>query len=278
MAKTDYRDNIGETISFQRALAELNKKLGPQVVVMANKIDDAGFISTGIKKLDTDLGGGFPRGQIVELFGLQSAGKSMLAMQVIKQAQLQGLDCVLFDVENSFRKDWAEKLGINLDKLAVIKETEAERIIEIIQQLLAANPGVIVIDSIAAMNAIQEMNGDMETAYMAPLARVLSRGLRQIVPYNRETVIICINQMRANITVMGQRGYNTPGGMSLKHAAAIRLLIKRDPKFLTENGKAASDTNPPTGQIVQYKIEKSKTSAPERVGSFKFYFDGKIEE
>ena len=140
--------------SFKMVLAQINRKYGAGTV---GKIEDFTHLgkklSTGITKLDEDLGGGIPLGRIAQFYGLQSSGKSVLAQNLVADAQRQGLDAFWFDCEGTFDKAWAQKLGVDTDKLGMSQEAVAERVFEMIKKLLTARPGIIVVDSVASMRS-----------------------------------------------------------------------------------------------------------------------------
>lgn len=269
---------LGDALTMKRVIAELNKQYGPNTMGTPSDIKtlEISRIPTGVAKLDKDLGGGLPKGRMVELYGIPSSGKSLISLLTIKQAQAMGLDCVYFDVENSYDPTWAKALGVDTDKLIIVNLEVAEDIFNAMVEVLKANPGVIVVDSIASMVTKAELEEPLEQVFMAPKARFLSKALGKINAHNKETLIIFINQLRDNLTAMGAFGTKTPGGRALTHGMSIRLKIHRDSALLYKDGKKSGEV---IGQVVQYNIEKNKTSAPNKVGSFKYLYDGPtIEE
>lgn len=258
-------------------LAQINRKYGKGTV---GKLKDfemtIGQLSTGIPQLDKDLGGGMPLGRIAQFYGLQSSGKSVLAQALVADAQRQGLDAFWFDCEGTFDEEWAKKLGINTEKLAVSQEAVAERVFEIIRKLLTAKPGIIVVDSVASMRSEKEFEEeDFGKDTIALMARFLSKGLPILNALNERTLILFINQLRTNITAMGAFGNTVPGGRALSFFSSIMIELKRDKDFITDDGKKKGE---PIGQIVHYKIDKNKLSTPMKTGSFKLYYEnGRLE-
>lgn len=262
-------------ITLNRIMAQINKKAGETVI---GRLGDMKNVvtkryQTGVKKLDDALGGGFPAGRMVELYGLPSSGKSLIASLVIANAQKQGGECVFVDAEGSFDPDFAKKLGVDTDKLALIQMGIGEDIIDTVIQVLRSEPAVIVIDSVGAMVTRDEFVESVEKVFMAPKARLMSKGLPKMTVANKGTLIIFINQLRQIITTWGGGGTTTPGGMALGFYSSVRVQIKRDKDLLYEGPKTGHD---PIGQIIQFNITKSKVSVPHQTGSFKFYFDGRI--
>lgn len=262
-------------ITLNRIMAQINKKAGETVI---GRLGDMKNVvtkryQTGVKKLDDALGGGFPAGRMVELYGLPSSGKSLIASLVIANAQKDGGECVFVDAEGSFDPDFAKKLGVDTDKLALIQMGIGEDIIDTVIQVLRSEPAVIVIDSVGAMVTRDEFVESVEKVFMAPKARLMSKGLPKMTVANKGTLIIFINQLRQIITTWGGGGTTTPGGMALGFYSSVRVQIKRDKDLLYEGPKTGHD---PVGQQITFNITKSKVSVPHQTGSFKFYFDGRI--
>jgi recombination protein RecA len=256
----------------------INRKYGASTIGTTKNIPTLQLdrIATGVKGLDDALGGGFPRGQMAELYGPPSSGKSLISLLTIKNAQQKGLECVYFDVENSYDPEWAKKVGVDTDKLVVTQVDVGEDIIDLMCKILDAHPGVVVVDSIAAMTTRAELESEADQKFMAPLARLLSYGLKRVNHHNKETVIIFINQLREKITPFGGIPYR-PGGKQLPHLSSIHVEVKKDSQPLTESGKK-TDTNI-IGQTVNYKITRNKTAIPYKFGSFRLlYENANIEE
>lgn len=266
------------TPSLRSLVQSANRKYGTNTIGTSDDLItlDIPRISTGVQKLDEALGGGFPTKSIVELYGPPSSGKSLISLLTIKQAQAKGLECVYFDIENSYDPEWAKSLGVDTKKLVVTQMGIGEDIVDLTCSLLDAHPGVIVIDSVAAITTRAELESDADQKFMAPVARLLSYGLKRILSHNKATLVIFINQLREKITNFGGIPY-TPGGKTLPHMASIRVEIKKDSELITESGKK-TDKNI-IGQIVNYKVTKNKTAAPHKFGSFRYLYDGaRLEE
>lgn len=265
--------------SLARIIAEINKKAEGTVIGKLEDMPDMVIerLGCGIPQLDEAMGGGFPYGRMVELYGLPSAGKSLICQKAIAEAQKSGREAVYVDCENSFDPVFAAKLGVDTKKLILLPAAIGEDIIDILAKLLEAEPAIIVVDSVASMITRAEMDAEMDQQFMAIKARLLSRGIAKLNALNkrRRTLIIFINQLRSVVTTWGGGGTTTPGGLAIKFFASIRIEVKRDRELITATGKK---TDPDViGQIVHYQITKNKTAVPHKYGSFKFFFEGKIE-
>jgi len=257
--------------SLNRIIAQINKDMGETVVGrIGNMVSiNTERISTGIAQLDEALGGGLPKGKIVEFYGLPSSGKSLIAQLAIANAQKMGGECVYLDAEGSFDPIFAEKLGINVKDLILVQSGIGEDMIDIMAKMLKAEPAVIVVDSVGSMITRTETEESVEKVFMAPKARLMSKGLPKLTALNKNTLIIFINQLRNVITTWGGGGTTTTGGMALGFYASVRVEVKRDKELLYEGAKTGHD---PIGQVIQFKISKNKTAAPFKTGSFKFIY------
>lgn len=271
MAKKPAPEEPKTKPSLNRVIAEINKKYGENII---GRLGDMKSITTeriptGIPSVDDALGGGMPIKRIIELYGVPSGGKSLIAMRTVKQAQEKGLECVYIDAEGSFDAEFAKQLGVDVDKLVVAQSSVGEDTLELVCKLLASEPGVIVVDSVAAMITQAEMEQPLEQQFMAPKARLMSRGLAKINTLNKKTLIIFINQLRATMAMYGPQT-TTTGGRALGHYASVRVEVKKGDLIREDDKK----TTPVIGQTVICHVTKNKTASPFKLGSFKFMYDG----
>src|SRR3990167_7175361 len=94
-------------------------------------------VSTGSLGLDVALGGGFPRGRSIELYGGQAAGKSSLALITARECIKKNGRVVFFDMERAFNPDFAEKLGLNIKDMEVLESDEDNKIPGMIEKCKA---------------------------------------------------------------------------------------------------------------------------------------------
>jgi recombination protein RecA len=83
--------------------------------------DDAAIAPTGITALDARLGGGFPRGQLSELVGPRSSGRTSVLLRLIAAATARGELAALVDAGDRFDAPSAAAAGIDLDRLLWIR-------------------------------------------------------------------------------------------------------------------------------------------------------------
>ena len=170
---------------------------------------------SGSIALDVSLGGGIPQGRIIELYGYESSGKSLIATKAMAEVQKLGGTVALIDFEMSFDPGFARKLGLNPDELIISQPETMEDGLTVIEALAESNAtDLIVLDSIAAAVPKAEFEAEVGKQNVALQARILSQFLRKLIGICAKTgcTVICINQMRDNVGVMYGDPTTTPGG------------------------------------------------------------------
>ncbi len=79
------------------------------------------FLSTGMKHLDLLLSGGIPRGQMTEIIGPASSGKTSLLLSILSQATTRGEAVAYIDSFASLDPVFARKAGIDLQRLLWVR-------------------------------------------------------------------------------------------------------------------------------------------------------------
>ena len=222
----------------------------------------AEFIPTGSIALDMALGGGIPKGRIIEVFGPEGAGKTTLVQHIIAEAQAAGGMAAFIDVEHALDPDYAQRCGVNLDELYISQPDSGEQALEITEALIRSNSiAVIVLDSVAALAPRAELEGEMGDSHVGLQARLMSQALRKITgPTSKSnTAVIFTNQLREKIVRFGNPE-TTAGGRALKFYASVRIDIR--PLEAIKNG------DDKIGSKVKVKIVKNKVAPPFRIAEF----------
>ena len=160
---------------------------------------------SGSIALDVSLGGGIPLGRIVELYGLESSGKSLIATKAMAEVQKLNGTVALIDFEMSFDPSFARKLGLNPDELIISQPETMEDGLTVVESLAESNGvDLIVVDSVAAMVPKAEFEAEVGKQTMALQARVLSPFLRKLIGTCAKTgcTVVFINQIRDAVGVM----------------------------------------------------------------------------
>src|SRR6056297_715286 len=154
-----------ESNTLTKVIDKLNKLYGDGSVI---RLGDQGSakvktISTGSVSLDYKLGiGGYPCGRIIEIYGPEMSGKSTLTLHAIAEAQKQGGKAAYIDAEHAFDKEYAEKIGVDVDDLIISQPSNGEQALQIVDHLIQSGDILIVIiDSVAALVPKAELEGEM---------------------------------------------------------------------------------------------------------------------
>jgi recombination protein RecA len=234
----------------ERAIIDLHQKVGQTV----------DCIPTGIAGVDIVLGGGVPRGRIVELYGPEGGGKTSLALQVIAQAQKQDLGVVLIDAECGLSVNYANALGVDVERLFISQPDTGEQALSIAEIWMRAGAvGLIVIDSVDALIPASTLEGEISDKHVAELARLMSQAMRMLVGLasKSNTCLLLINQLRTNLQIQGYGTSNeiTSGGRALKYYASIRADIRRIGGIKNNDGQEI-------GARIKIKTVKNKIASP----------------
>ena len=256
--------------ALQNALAGINRNFGQGAIMLMSeqarrKID---VISTGSLAIDVALGvGGLARGRIVEIFGPESSGKTTLALHAIACAQRAGGNAVLIDAEHAFDPAYGAKLGIQMDRLWVSQPDFGEQALDIAEALIASNAvDIIVIDSVAALVPLAELEGEMGDQQIGLLARMMSKALRKLTAAcgKSRTCLVMINQIRERIGVMFGNPETTTGGRALKFFASQRIEVRRTAQI--------KDGEEVIGVGARVTVVKNKLAPPFRRCEVEIYF------
>jgi recombination protein RecA len=257
---------------LDKVTSEVNKRFGEDSIIKLSNVDPAKYerLSSGIFSLDMDLGGGWPVGKIVELFGFEQTGKSFIGYHTAASFQRQGKRVLWIDLENSLDPEWASTIGVDVDELLVGQPGNLEEACDIVETY--AKTGVvdlIVYDSVAAGIPRAELEGEMGDQQVGLQPRLMGKICRKLTAAHSEgsrCLVLFINQVRQGGFGSQYPVFVTPGGNALKFFADIRIEVKR-PK----DGLRLDDEKNIIGQTAHYVILKNKTFPMMRRG--RFYFE-----
>jgi recombination protein RecA len=248
------------------------------------------MISTGSTLLDLAIsggrvrGGGLPGGVLVEVFGPNSSGKTILLCEIGGNIQHNGGQLKYYDPEARLNKQFARMFGLKIPDEDYIKPDTIPEVFMSVRDWKPNGSSAIhgiCADSLAALSTDQEMENKEGDKMGMRRAKEFSEELRRTcrILAQNNFLMVCSNQVRENLDAgpYGQK-YKSPGGEAIGFYSSVRLRTSKPEKLKEKIKFAGKDVVRVIGIETQVEVFKNSVWKPYRTAPLIVNFDYGIDD
>lgn len=263
-------------------------------------------------ELNIATGGGIPLGRATRIFGEFSSGKTLTCLNTIRNAQNlhliaqemiesdsqvvkrkgqylldkfpNGLEVAYYNVEGVYDKEFAQRLGVDTDRLYVIDGTVIEKIGTVLEGSLGAIH-MHIIDTASAASSVDELKAKIEDWHRGIKARAWGKVIDHLQEHmdKTENSVIFVDQVRVD----QQTGaFKAAGGKKMEHLSALTIKFKKGAWLFDRGDGTLVDEKPktsakatihgdaePDGFKVDALVTKSRVGRQNRVARLQLRHD-----
>lgn len=243
--------------------------------------EEVEFLSTNCIPINLIFGGrpdgGIAIGGMSMISADSQLGKSIIAMNVMRNAQKRGMHVVVIDTERAFRKRVAKKMGVdtNPEKLSVFQTSSIEKVETIIMKIMDDVPAaerentLIVIDSWGTLITSKTIDNAVTGNDKADFSEAKKKNRLANVCLNTGATFMVVNHVYDNVGGFGDP-LLIPGGK--------RLVFNCDNIGLcTSRARDKDAEKNVSGHIVTIKTFKSRFSISETKLQYRIRNEGGLD-
>jgi len=271
-------------MALKDALKKIQKRFPENKGLIYDPTKKIEFIKTGCLPLDTFVGG-FPKGRLTELFGLEASGKTSLMLSAAAKIIKEGGTCIFMDFEHAFNADF-NKRAFGLDaanpNFLLFSPFNSEEGLGILDEIVNDPDDIkidaIFIDSLSTCKSKDEVEGSLEdAAKIGSHARTIGRVIPKLNLYaaKKDCAVVMISQLRAAMNLnpyaakngmgnMDSSDHATTGGNAPKYYCSLRLFLKNTTvkQDTIDPVTGVMSKNIQTGNVTKFKVIKNKVGIP----------------
>jgi recombination protein RecA len=261
-------------------LARLSKSTSDKYRIAKDISKD--YVPTASLGLNLVLGGGVGIGKQTTFWGNESAGKSAFWLQSIGINQKLGKACAYIDVEKTFDRDWAARLGVNTDELLVSQVSSIPEYTDLCIDFIKAGIEIIVVDSTSALMPKSFFEDGVlkdfeKTGQIGQFAKELGQSCRMIQGENFSCAMVHISQVRMDLQGF-KPGMKASGGKEAGHADSVRIKLmssKADDNTIKDKINIGGQLiEAQIGRKVKWTVDKNKQNGRYGEDYYNLYFRG----